>query len=287
MPNNLSVQQCCFQYDDDDFQLHDISLQAREGTMLGIVGPNGSGKSTLLRLMAGILQPGEGTIRVSGRDLQNYRRRELARKIAFLPQNPESSFQYKVHEVVAQGRFPYQGAFGLLSDTDEQVVNNVLHETECDELADRYFSTLSGGEKQRVLVASVLAQEPDVMLLDEPSAALDIHHKSHIADLLWSLSRRNIAVVVVTHDLNMASQFCDRLALLSDGTLACAGPPSEVMDETLIGETYGTSVRIVPHPVTEHPMVLVLGRKTRAVKNPPSESDTRPTAGGDSTAPKG
>lgn len=149
MPNILTVDQCCFHYGNDEFSLNEVNIQARGGTMLGIVGPNGSGKSTLLRLMAGILQPASGRVVVSGRDINDYARRELARKIAFLPQNPESSFQFRVHEVVAQGRFPYQGTFGLLSDVDERVVNNVLRETECEKLSDRYFSTLSGGEKQR------------------------------------------------------------------------------------------------------------------------------------------
>lgn len=267
MSNILTVEQCCFHYEDDEFSLNEVTVRARGGAMLGIVGPNGSGKSTLLRLMAGIIQPTGGRVEVSGRDISNYPRRELARKVAFLPQNPESSFQFKVREVVAQGRFPYQGAFGMLSDADQRVVSEVLQETECEQLADRYFSTLSGGEKQRVLVASILAQEPDVMLLDEPGSALDIHHKSHTSDLLWSLSRRGIAVVIVTHDLNMACQFCDELVLLSDGQLACSGSPEEVMDENLIADTYGTPVRIVTHPVTELPMVLVLGQKTDAASN--------------------
>lgn len=262
MPPIISVNHCFFHYNDEDFHLRDINEQVREGTMLGIVGPNGSGKSTLLRMMAGLLEPVSGSIEVSGQDIADYHRRELARKIAFLPQNPQCSFQFTVHEIVAQGRFPYQGAFGLLSEAGEQVVQNALRETECEEFADRYFSTLSGGEKQRVLVASVLAQQPDVMLLDEPAAALDIHHKSHISDLLWSLSRQGITVVMVTHDLNTASQFCDELILLRDGELARSGPPDQVMDEQLIADTYGTPVRVVPHPVTNHPMVLVLGQKT-------------------------
>lgn len=264
MPPILSVQNCSFHYEDGEFQLRDISLQARGGSMLGIVGPNGSGKSTLLRMMAGILKPDTGHVEVAGRRVTEYRRRELAREVAFLPQNPASSFQFTVREVVAQGRYPYQGAFGLLGKADQKVVEETLRETDSAPLADRYFSTLSGGEKQRVLVASVLAQEPSVMLLDEPSAALDIHHKSHVFDLLWTLSRKDMAVVVVTHDLNTASQFCDELVLLRDGAKVRSGVPANVMDEDLLSDAYETPLRVVAHPITGQPMVLVLGEKTKS-----------------------
>lgn len=268
MPPALSVHRCSFGYDEGDFQLHDVSVEARGGRMLGIVGPNGSGKSTLLRVMAGILSPSSGQVQVDGRPVESYRRRELAREVAFLPQSPGSSFEFTVREVVAQGRYPYQGAFGLLSHSDQEVVLQTLRETDSEPLADRYFSTLSGGEKQRVLVASVLAQEPRVMLLDEPSAALDIHHKSHVFDLLWTLSRKGMAVVVVTHDLNTASQFCDELLLLREGRAVESGAPREVMQQELLAETYETPLRIVAHPITGLPMVLVLGEKT-------SETETR------------
>ena len=264
MPPVLTVHNCSFSYEEGRFHLRDISLTARGGRMLGIVGPNGSGKSTLLRVMAGILCPSDGWVEVAGRPVETYPRRELAREVAFLPQSPASSFEFTVREVVAQGRYPYQGAFGLLSEADQEVVRQTLRETDSEPLADRYFSTLSGGEKQRVLVASVLAQEPRVMLLDEPSAALDIHHKSHVFDLLWTLSRKGMAVVVVTHDLNTASQFCDELVLLREGRAVKHGPPVHVMQEDLLADTYETPLRIVAHPITGQPMVLVLGERTEA-----------------------
>lgn len=262
METVLSVHDCAFSYGDGEFRLAGVNLEVRAGEMLGIVGPNGSGKSTLLRLMAGILRASAGQVRVGGRPVREVPRRELAREVAFLPQSPASSFEFTVREVVALGRHPYQGAFGLLSERDRDVVDEVLGETEAAPLADRYFSTLSGGEKQRVLVASVLAQEPRIMLLDEPGAALDVHHKSHVLDLLWSLSRRDMAVVVVTHDLNAAGRFCDRLALLREGSLVEAGPPRQVMREDMLSQAYETPVRVVEHPITSQPMVLVLGRMT-------------------------
>lgn len=258
----LSVHDCCFSYGEGDFQLQNISLAVRGGQMLGLVGPNGSGKSTLLRLMAGVLRPQQGHAEVVGRPIGSFHRLELAREVAFLPQNPSPSFEITVREVVALGRYPYQGALGLLSETDEQVILQSLAETDCAYLADRYFSNLSGGEKQRVLVASILAQQPRIMLLDEPTASLDIHHKSGVFDVLWSLSRKGIAVVVVTHDLNTASSFCDTLALLRKGELVETGPPGRVIREDLLAEVYQTALRVVEHPITSAPLVLVLGKRT-------------------------
>jgi len=258
----LTVEGCSFCYGEGQFELHDVSLGAQSGQMLGIVGPNGSGKSTLLRLMAGILRPTKGTVKLDGRPLTSFRRLELARQVAFLPQSPTASFELTVREVVALGRYPHQGPLGLLSEADRRVVRRALEETDAEWLADRHFSTLSGGEKQRVLVASILAQEPRMMLLDEPAAALDIHHKAHVFDLLWLLSRKGIAVALVTHDLNTASEFCDTLALLKSGRLVEAGPAHRVMQEQLLAEAYQTPLRVVRHPLTSSPMVLVLGRKT-------------------------
>ncbi len=158
------------------------------------------------------------------------------------------------------GRYPYQGAFGFLSDEDARATERAMRETDTTELAGRVFSTLSGGEKQRALIAGILAQEPSVMLLDEPTAAaLDIHHQTEVLDLLWRLSRQGIAVALVTHDLNAAAQFCDRLALLSCGELVRLGAPSEVLEEALLGGVYGAPVRIIENPFTHAPLVLVLG----------------------------
>ena len=258
----LSVRDCSFRYPDGAFELDRVSLDVAAGELLGLVGPNGSGKSTLLRLMAGILKASPDQVRVAGRPVSSYRRRELAREVAFLPQGPPIAFDLTVREVVALGRYPHQGPLGLASREDERVIEEVLREADAWAMADRFFSTLSGGERQRVLVASILAQQPAIMLLDEPSAALDIHHRSHVFDLLRGLTARGIAIVVVTHDLNTASEFCDRLALLCAGCLVAVGPPEEVIREDLLSEAYETPVRVVAHPLTGAPMVLVLGRRT-------------------------
>lgn len=257
----LSAKGCSFSYERGEFELREVSATARPGRVLGIVGPNGSGKSTLLRVMAGILRPGRGEVALEGRPVRSFGRRELAKRLAFLPQNPQSGFRFSAREVVAMGRYPYQGTFGFLSERDVEAVERALEETGAAPLAERNFSTLSGGEKQRVLIAGILAQEPSVMLLDEPTAALDIHHCSDVMDLLWGLSRKGIAVVAVTHDLNTASQFCDRLLLLSGGRAVCTGPPTEVMDEERLSRAYSARVRVLENPLTGGPLVIVPGRE--------------------------
>jgi len=262
----LSARHCSYAYADGGFRLEDISLEVRAGEVLGIVGPNGSGKSTLVRLMSGFYEPDDGEVLLEERPIHRMARRRLARELAFLPQDPQSSFRFRARDVIAMGRFPYQTAFGFMSPEDAAIVREVMEETETTGLADRVFSTLSGGEKQRVLVAGILAQQPRVMLLDEPTGALDIHHQSDVLDLLWRLSRKGIAVVMVTHDLNAASQFCDRLALLSEGHLAHVGPPVDVMEEELLRAAYGADVRVLQNPLTSGPLVLVPGESAHVAR---------------------
>jgi iron complex transport system ATP-binding protein len=272
----LSVQDCTFRYEDGGFCLQRVALDVDAGEVVGIVGPNGSGKSTLLRLMGGLLKPHGGQVTLAGASIQSFARRSLARRLAFLPQDPETTFRFAVREVVAMGRYPYQRALGFLAAHDIEVVEQALAETDSAALGHRRFFTLSGGEKQRVLIAGVLAQEPSVMLLDEPTAALDIHHRSEILDLLWRLSRQDIAVVVVTHDLNAASQFCDRLVVLSQGEVARSGSPGRVMDEELLSAVYKADVRVVPNPVTATPMAIVPGKVAHELGDSAAEkADTR------------
>ncbi len=255
----LSARGCSYVYPDGGFRLDDVSLDVHAGEVLALVGPNGSGKSTLVRVMSGFYTPDGGMVLLDGRPIHRMPRRKLARELAFLPQEIPAAFRFSVREVVAMGRFPYQSAFGFVSAEDAAVVQQVMEETGTTGLADRVFSTLSGGEKQRVLVAGVLAQQPRVVLLDEPTAALDIHHQADVLDLLWRLSRKGIGVVTVTHDLNAASQFCDRLALLSRGRLVRVGRPAEVIDQDLLCNAYGADVRVLENPLTAGPLVLVPG----------------------------
>jgi iron complex transport system ATP-binding protein len=257
----LALESCSFSYGKGEFGLVGVSLAVRPGEMLGIIGPNGSGKSTLLRLMSGFLRPHAGRVLLSGSELGRIPRRALARRVAFLPQTPSPSFCFTSREVAAMGRYPYQGAFGLLRREDQVAIRRAMQETWTWHLADRPFATLSGGERQRVLIASVLAQEPEVMLLDEPTSALDIHHQWEVLELLAGLARAGRAVVTVMHDLNAAGQFCDRLALVSAGRVVRVGAAPEVVQEDVLAEAYGADVRVVDNPVTSQPMVVVVGRR--------------------------
>ncbi len=260
-PNIFTLRECSYSYGSGDFRLDNVSIDMSSKRMYGIVGPNGSGKSTLLRIMAGITVPEGGQVSVKGKELKDYSRRAFARNVAFLPQSPSPSFDLSVRDVVSLGRYPHQSGLGLISREDERVIKRTLKETECEHFADRLFSTLSGGEKQRVMVAGVLAQEPSAVLLDEPGASLDLHHKSHIFDLLWSLSRSGLTVVVVTHDLNLAGEYCDELILISSGRVARSGCPEEVMDAGLLSEVYGADLQVIEHPLTGSPLVNVVGKK--------------------------
>jgi iron complex transport system ATP-binding protein len=253
----LQVEECSYTYGEGAFRLHEVSLDVRPGEMLGIVGPNGSGKSTLLRLMAALLRPEHGRVLLRGEPIAAMARRALARRVAFLPQAPETSFRFRTHEVVAMGRYAYVGGFGFLGPGDVAAVERALAATETAHLAERDFSTLSGGEKQRALIAAVLCQEPQVMLLDEPTAALDLHHAAHVFGLLRGFADEGISVVLVTHDLNGAAEYCDRLALLAGGRLRECADAGRVMREDLLTDVYGTPVTVFANPVSGSPMAAL------------------------------
>lgn len=259
MPEIISLEDCSFAYQSGGFKLDDISMAVHPGKMYGVVGPNGSGKSTLLRVIAGLIKPVSGKVKVKGKLINSYNRVELARELAFLPQQPASSFDLTVRETVCLGRYPYQSGFGLLKPQDQNVIEWALAETECGPLANRLLSTLSGGEKQRVMIASILAQEPAVLLLDEPGSSLDIHHKAHVFALLRQLSHNGIAVATVTHDLNTAAEFCDHLFLIGSGRLINYGTPATVMNETSLSQVYKANLRVAQHPLTGNPLVSVIG----------------------------
>lgn len=256
----LVAESVTYAYPDGTQALREVSVQVSYGQLLGIVGPNGSGKSTLLRVLAGFFRPEQGRVSLDGKALHTYGRYERARQIGFLPQSVLPAFSFSVREVVAMGRYPHLGAFGFLSRGDVEVVERCLDAVECTDLADRPFSALSGGERQRVLLASVLAQEPKLMLFDEPTAALDIHHQVAIFDLLHAFSREGLGIGVVTHDLNLAGQFCDRLLLLQRGRTIKEGTPEEVIVGDLLSEVYDADLIVDDNPVTGTPMVMLLGQ---------------------------
>ena len=245
-----------FGYDAHTDVLSNVSASVNSGEMLGIVGPNGSGKSTLLRILCGLLRPRSGHVALDGKPLAAFSGMERARTLAFLPQSVNPAFALTVFEVVCLGRYPHIGAFGAPRAHDLEIARRCMQDTEIESLHAREFMDLSGGERQRVLLASILAQEPDILLLDEPTSALDIHHQIEIFALLKRLSSEGYGIAVVTHDLNLAARFCDRLLLLSakHGTLA-EGAPDAVLTEAMLTEAYSSSVRVTPHPFTGTPFI--------------------------------
>jgi ABC-type cobalamin/Fe3+-siderophores transport system ATPase subunit len=221
-----------------------------------VVGPNGSGKSTLLRLAAGIAPADRGTVRVNERPIDRFSRRALARHIGFLPQESPPLFDYTVDMVARMGRYAHTGWIGALAEDDRRAVDAALDALALGGLRGRPLSHLSGGERRRALIAAVLAQEPGLLLLDEPTAALDLHHAAEVMRLLSGAAAERRAVVIVTHDINLAALFGDRLLMLVDGRIAADGTPEDVLRPEVIRRAYGEDLLVREHPETGGPMVV-------------------------------
>ena len=242
--------------------LESVDLTLDDGEMVGIIGPNGAGKSTLVRLLAGILHPSAGTIRLRGRPLASWSRRERAREIALVPQDPRVDFPYSVLEVVLMGRAPHTSALGLAGPHDLAVARGALGLLEVADLEDRSIDELSGGERQRVFLARALAQEPHVLLLDEPTTHLDLRHQTQLHDVARRRCRDDgLAVLTVMHDVNLAAAYCDRLILLAAGRVACAGPPAVVLDAAVLERAFGARLWVGRHALTQAPVVLPMPRE--------------------------
>ena len=256
MNRSLNAESLDFAYEAGPEVLRGVDTSIRGGRMTGIVGPNGSGKSTLLRLLCGLLRPRRGQVTLDGRPLRSFAARERARSIAFLPQGVQPVFSLTAFEVVCLGRYPHAGPFGSLFAHDVDVARRCMSDTATGPLAYRAFSSLSGGERQRVLLAGILAQEPDLLLLDEPTAALDVHHEAEVFAMLARLARDGYGVGVVTHDLNLAARFCDAIVLLSSGhDVVASGPPDAVLTEENLCAAYASRIRVGVHPFTQTPLI--------------------------------
>lgn len=252
----LSVQDVAYTYAGSDWRLHSTSFSVSEGEVLGVIGPNGSGKSTLLKIASGVITPDSGRVFIEEKDVAKMKRRKIAKALGYFPQNAASHFDYSVQEVVAMGRFPHLSGAGFLSLHDMDVIEQSLIKAEVEQYRERYLSHLSGGERQRVLLASVLAQEPKILMLDEPTSALDMQHQVKLFKLITELIEEGICVVVVTHDLNLASFYSHRVLLLKDGEIIKEGRPKEILTQDLLEDAYGDGVTVIPHPATDLPIVL-------------------------------
>ncbi|MBC8207621.1 MAG: heme ABC transporter ATP-binding protein [Desulfobulbaceae bacterium] len=230
--------------------LRDLSLTVAQGEFFVVIGPNGSGKTTLLRLLASLLSAGSDGIEIFGRQLNDYSRRELARILALVPQQVHMDFPFSVRETVLMGRSPHLGLMSFERVADLALAAEAMEFTDVSHLADRRLDQLSGGERQRVIIARAICQQPRLILLDEPTAALDPAHQIKILDLLERLRQeQDVTVIMVSHDLNLAALYGDRLLLLCDGQLDHVGPPIEVLERTRLERVYGCTMSVEADPV--------------------------------------
>ncbi|MDD2708227.1 MAG: iron chelate uptake ABC transporter family permease subunit [Verrucomicrobiae bacterium] len=254
----LAARDIQFRYHQDGnaFRLEVSQLVLRPGEIHALIGPNGSGKSTFLRLMAGLRRPSAGTIELNGRPLHSHAAGEIAQTVAFLPQQVAPVFSLPVEEVILAGRHPWQTGMGLARPEDRHLVAEIIERLDLSHLRNRIFDTLSGGERQKVLIASILAQTPRLILLDEPTNALDIHHQVEVFHLLRQEAARGAGILAATHDLTLAGHFADRLTLMQGGRLICSGTGNEVLEENRLRKVYGPHLRVAPDPLSGNPCIL-------------------------------
>ncbi len=242
----LTAEAVRFSYGGGRDVLAGVDLQCRAGQLLCILGPNGSGKTTLLKCLLGLLRPSGGAVVGDGVDLRRHGATALARMIGYVAQTTLPAFDYTVEQLVMMGRTPHMGRLGLPGDLDRRVTAAAMEMTGVTGFADRPFDSLSGGERQTVMITRALAQQPKVMLLDEPTSSLDVKHQLDIYRLMAKLAGEwGMAVVCVSHDVNLAARFADRLVLLRDGAVAAAGAPAEVVNAQILSAVYDVPVRLV------------------------------------------
>jgi len=240
--------------------LHELSLDVNTGEVVSLIGPNGAGKTTMMRAISGVIPVKSGSVHVDDEDLSVTPIAERARLLAVVPQARKLPPEYTVQQSVLMGRTPYLGWLGNPSPGDIEKVQWAIDRTRLSELANRRVDELSGGEQQLVLVARALAQDAPVMLLDEPTAHLDLRHQATILDLVHSLAReRGLAVLMSLHDLNLVSIFSDRIALLDDRNILAVGQPKEVINQQYLSKVYQVPLDIIPHPHRDIPIVLLNG----------------------------
>lgn len=242
--------------------LREISFKVEAGEFVGIIGPNGSGKSTLLNLLSGIEEPDQGEIRLAGKPVASFSRKALSQRLAVLQQDGLPSISYPVREVIEMGRFPFQDWRGREKDGNaDELLNQIMNRLELQELADRPLNVLSGGQRQRVALGKVMAQQPQVLLLDEPTTYLDIRYQMQFMDLIaaWQ-QEEGLTVVAVMHDLNLASLYCDRLLILSEGKVIAEGAPDEILVPETIESVFDVKSHAVHHPDTGVPQLLLQKR---------------------------
>ena len=258
MTTGLTINRVGFAYFDGPV-LRDVSLSVAPGEMVGLLGPNGSGKTTLLKLAGGVLRPGSGEIRLGDSNMASLKRKAVAREVAVVPQQFHIPYAFTTLDVVMLGRFPFVSLLSGESAADKQAARDAMSLVGLDNFTERRFDELSGGEKQKVVLAMALAQQPKLLLLDEPTKHLDINHQIEILELVRSLNKtQKITVLVAMHDLNLAALYFDRLVVLKSGGIVADGTPSQVLTEKMIGDVFGAAVKVETEPSTGLPHIRVV-----------------------------
>jgi iron complex transport system ATP-binding protein len=264
--------------------LRNVTVSITAGEFVGLIGPNGSGKTTLLRVLSGVLPARQGEVRLAGRELRQMGRRDVARIVAHLLQECALGLAFSVREVVLMGRSPHLPRFGRETARDLAIVERAMDLADVSHVADRPITDISGGERQRAFIAMCLAQEPQALLLDEPTSHLDIGHQLSILNLIRNLNRQTrMTVVAVFHDLNLAAEYCDRLVLLDQGRVAAAGTPTDVLTAEMILSVYGVSVLIGRNPLSGGPHIVLAPGGCPGIEHksviPPSQLTKRRASG--------
>ena len=265
----------------DGHAIAGVDLELEPGELVGLLGPNGAGKSTLVKVLSGVLGPYAGSIRLEGRELADLGRREVARRLAVVPQEGASDVPFTALETVLLGRHPHLSGLAFESEHDLELAQSALERVGAGALAERPLAELSAGERQRVVVARALAQATPVILLDEPTSFLDLRYQVELFDLLRELVREGRALLAVLHDLNLAAEYCDRVALLAGGRIAAVGPTAEVLTYPHLTRVYGTEVYVDVNDLTGSLVVTPLSARARERLGLRSPSAITPSAGQD------
>lgn len=250
-----------YSYHDNDV-FKDLSFTVPQGDFFIIIGPNGSGKTTLMKVLSGIEKPEKGNLNILGKAIERYSRRLLAQTVAMAPQMTTVDFPFTVREIVLMGRSPYKGLLGFDDQTDIQIAQQAMAFTEVEHLAERKLGQLSGGEQQRVLIARAICQEPQIILLDEPTAALDLAHQVRVMDLMEQLQKeKGVTVIMVSHDINLACMYAQSLLLIKNGQIVSIGPPDQVLNYETLEHAYGCALLVDQSPLGNFPRITLVPKR--------------------------
>lgn len=254
--NALEVNDIEFGYNENPI-LKDVSFSIKKGEFISIIGPNGSGKSTLLKTLNNIYTPNKGEIYLHGKNIEEFKRLEIAKKISLVPQETNINYEFTVEDIVSMGRHPYKGRFEKENLEDKSIVEEALKLTSTIDLRNRLITEISGGEKQRVVIAKALAQNSSIILLDEPTSNLDINHQIEVLNLLRDLNKdKNTTIIIILHDINLAARYSDRIIFLNDGEIISEGSPEDVITKKNIKRAYHMDVYLEKNKYTNTPYLV-------------------------------